>query len=85
VRDPRLSPNERKYDYLICVSGRPHGLIYWIIPGQAVGSLMDDGKIIVQHAMSDTKWFLPSRTDSDAFSGFRFDYEGFVEALVALT
>jgi hypothetical protein len=84
VRDPRLSPDDRRYDYLICVSGRPHGLIYWLIPAQAVGSLMDEGAIIVQHALSDTKWFLPSRTDSDSFSGFRVDYEGFVEALSAL-
>lgn len=84
VRDPRLAGGERKYDILICVSARPHGLVYWLIPSAAVGGLMDQGAITVQHAMSDTKWFLPSRTDSDAFSNFRFDYEGFVEALVAL-
>ncbi|MFI5009119.1 MAG: hypothetical protein ACHQDY_02465 [Solirubrobacterales bacterium] len=84
VRDPRLGVDERKYDHLICVSGRPHGLAYWLIPGQAVGSLMDAGEIVIQHAMSDTKWFRPSRTSSDAFSDFRFDYEGFVQAITAL-
>jgi hypothetical protein len=30
------------------------------------------------------KWFHPSRTDSDVFSAFRFDYERFVEAPLAL-
>jgi hypothetical protein len=45
---------------------------------------MDEEAITVQHAMSNTKWFLPSRTDSDAFSAFRFTYEDFVEALGAL-
>jgi hypothetical protein len=42
---------------------------------------MDQGEITVQHAMSDTKWFLPSRTESDAFSSFRYVYEDFVLAL----
>jgi hypothetical protein len=28
VRDPRLESGEQKYDHLICVSGRPHGLTY---------------------------------------------------------
>jgi hypothetical protein len=84
VRDPRLSSDEQKYDYLIGVSGRPHGLVYWLIPASAVGGLMDDGEITIQHAMSDTKWFLPSRTDSDVFSAFRFDYEDFVAALRVL-
>lgn len=84
VRDPRLSSNELKYDHLICVSGRPHGLTYWLMPARAVSSLMDAGEIVIQHAMSDTKWFFPSRTASDAFSGFRFDYEGFTKALATL-
>jgi hypothetical protein len=57
---------------------------YWLIPAKAVGTLMDEDAITIQHAMSDTKWFLPSRTDSDVFSAFRFDYERFVEALLAL-
>jgi hypothetical protein len=84
VRDPGLGSDERKYDYLICVSGRPHGLVYWLIPAQAVSSLMDAGEIVIQHAMSDTKWFFPSRTASDVFSGFRCDYEGLRKALAAL-
>ena len=84
VRDPRLDDATLKYDYLVCISARPHGLVYWVIPAAALGRLMDEGKITVQHAMSDTKWFLPSRTDSDAFSGFRFGYEGLLEALKGL-
>lgn len=82
VRDPRLEDGSTKYDYLVCISGRPHGLVYWLLPAAALGGLMDDGHITVQHAMSDTKWFLSSRTESDVFAGFRFAYEDFVEALV---
>lgn len=81
VRDPRLDDASTKYDYLVCISGRPHGLVYWLIPAAVLGTLMDQGHIIVQHAMSDTKWFLPSRTDSDAFASFRYVYEDFVVAL----
>lgn len=81
VRDPRQDEAGVRYDYLVCISGRPHGLVYWLIPADAVGGLMDQKLITVQHAMSDTKWFLPSRADSDAFSGFRYTYEEFVEAL----
>lgn len=84
VRDPRLPDDTLKYDYLVCISARPHGLVYWIIPAVALTILMDDGDITVQHAMSATKWFLPSRTDSDAFSGFRCGYEGLLDALTRL-
>lgn len=80
VRDPR-EQGTTKYDYLTCISGRPHGLVYWLIPAKALGELMDDGYVTVQHAMSDTKWFLPSRTASDVFSNFRFVYEDFVKEL----
>lgn len=83
VRDPREA-GSTKYDYLVCISGRPHGLVYWLIPAEALGGLMDDGYITVQHAMSDTKWFLPSRTDSDVFAGFRYVYEDFVTALAEI-
>jgi hypothetical protein len=85
VRDPRLEDGSAKYDYLACISGRPHGLVYWLIPTEALGSLMDEAHITVQHAMSDTKWFLPSRTASDAFSLFRHVYEEFVLALTEAT
>ncbi|MGI9089667.1 MAG: hypothetical protein ACR2GG_01040 [Gemmatimonadaceae bacterium] len=81
VRDPRLESGTTKYDYLVGISGRPHGLVYWLIPASALGGLMDDGHIIIQHAMSDTKWFHPSRIDSDVFASFRFVYEDFVQAL----
>ena len=85
VRDPRREDDSSSYDYLVCLSGRPHGLVYWLIPVQALGSLMDDGHITVQHAMSDTKWFLPSRTETDAFSSFRYVYEDFVRTLLEVT
>jgi len=81
VRDPREQDTTR-YDYLVCISGRPHGLVYWLIPAEALGGLMDDGYVTVQHAMSDTKWFLPSRIASDPFSGFRYIYEELVPALI---
>lgn len=81
VRDPRLESGGTKFDYLVCISGRPHGLVYWLVPARALGELMDSGSITVQHAMSDTKWFLPSRTESDVFASFRAVYEDFVEAL----
>jgi hypothetical protein len=84
VRDPRLHDGSLKYDYIACISARPHGLIYWLIPAMALGQLMDEGHVTVQHAMSDTKWFLPSRTDSDTFAGFRYPYEGFLQALKSL-
>jgi hypothetical protein len=83
VRDPR-DDGARKYDFLVCISGRPHGLVYWLIPADALGGLMDAGHVTVQHAMSTTKWFLPSRTHSDAFASFRFVYEDFVQALAAI-
>lgn len=83
VRDPR-DAGATKYDYLVCISGRPHGLVYWLIPAEALGGLMDDLYVTVQHAMSDTKWFLPSRLESDVFAGFRFVYEDFVKALAAI-
>ena len=82
VRDPR-EPTGTKYDFLACISGRPHGLVYWLIPANELGALMDAGDITVQHAMSDTKWFLPSRAGGDVFQPFRYDYDGFVEALKA--
>ncbi|HEX8101973.1 MAG TPA: hypothetical protein VF533_05140 [Solirubrobacteraceae bacterium] len=83
VRDPREGGSNR-YDHLVCISGRPHGLVYWLVPADALGRLMDDGHLTVQHAMSDTKWFLPSRTGSDAFSSFRVVFEDLVPALQAI-
>jgi hypothetical protein len=81
VRDPRLEDSATKYDYLVCISGRPHGLVYWLIPASELGGLMDGGYVTIQHAMSETKWFTPSRTASDAFVSFRLVYEDFVLAL----
>ena len=45
---------------------------------------MDEGHITVQHAMSDTKWFLPSRTNNDTFAEFRYGYEDFKAELETL-
>jgi hypothetical protein len=84
VRDPRLPDGSLKYDYIVCLSARPHGMVYWLVPAPALGQLMDDGHVTVQHAMSDTKWFLPSRTATDVYSGFRYAYEELIEALRAL-
>lgn len=81
VRDPRLDDGSLKYDYLACISARPHGLVYWMIPAADLGELMDKGHITVQHAMSDTKWFWPSRTEGDSFSEFRYSYEDMLDAL----
>ena len=84
VRDPRSAAGDR-YDYLVSISGRPDSIVYWLIPASALGTLMDESHIIVQHAMSDTKWFRPSRTDKDTFSEFRYGYEDFkaeIETLV---
>jgi len=84
VRDPRLPDDTIKYDYLVCISARPAGLSYWMIPAKDVSELMDEAYITVQHAMSDTKWFLPSRMASDAFSEFRHDYDGMIAELRAV-
>lgn len=84
MRDPRLDDGSLKYDYLLCISGRPHGLAYWLFPAAVVGELMDDRLIVVQHAMSDTKWFFPSRSETDSFAAYRHAYEDLIEALGAL-
>ncbi len=84
VRDPRLSGGTLKYDFLVCLSARPHGLVYWMIPAAVLGHLMDAGRVTIQHAMSDTKWFRPSRNESDVFSEFRYDYGGLMRTLRTL-
>jgi len=75
VRDPRLEDGDHKYDHLLCISGRPQGLVYWVMSADEVAAAMDDGSMTVQHAMSDTKWFFPSRTELDYFAPYRHDYE----------
>jgi len=84
VRDPRRDGSHPKYDHLVCISGRPEGLVYWAIPALDVAQLMDDGLMGVQHAMSDTKWFFPARTETDAFVDFRMDYARFSDWLSSL-
>ena len=83
VRDPRLEDDTYKYDFLLGISGRPDGLCYWLIPASELGQLMDTGHVTVQHAMSDTKWFLPSRTADDAFSEWRIAFPELTAALQA--
>lgn len=84
VRDPRLASGGFKYDFLFCISGRPDALVYWVMTAGEVADAMDAGRMVVQHAMSDTKWFFPSRTASDYFSPFRRDYNGVAAWLRAL-
>jgi len=84
VRDPRLEDGSLKYDYLACLSARPHDLVYWLIPATELGDLMDEDLITIQHAMSETRWFWPSRTESDSFSDFRYDYEQLIAVLPSL-
>lgn len=81
VRDPRRPNGSMKYDYLVGISGRPHGLLYWLIPADALGTLMDQGHVTIQHAMSDTKWFFPSLDEGDVFSAYRYLYKDFSLAL----
>lgn len=59
-------------------------MVYWVFPADDLGALMDEGAIIVQHAMSDTKWFFPSRRDDDAFRDWRLDYSRFKNWLQSL-
>lgn len=60
MRDPRLEDGTLKYDVPLGISARPEGLVYWRFRAEKVGRLMDEDRIIVQHVISDTKWFLPS-------------------------
>jgi hypothetical protein len=73
VRDPRRQ-GEMKYDALLCVSGRPDGLVYWVIDASDVAALIDSGLITIQHQDSNTHWFHPSRANQDVYSAFRKDF-----------
>ncbi|MFN8186921.1 MAG: hypothetical protein U0R69_07575 [Gaiellales bacterium] len=84
VRDPRLAEGRLKYDQLVCLSGRPEGMVYWVFSAEELGALMDEEAIRIQHAMSETKWFFPSRTAIDAFTPYRRDYAGFKAWLASL-
>jgi hypothetical protein len=74
VRDPRRQ-GAMKYAALICISGRPEGLVYWVMEAEDVAALIDSGAIIIQHQDSHTHWFYPSRTADDAYSSFRRDFQ----------
>ncbi len=63
-----------KYDAVVCLSGRPDGLVYWVIDAPNVAALIDSGAITIQHQDSNTHWFYPSRTAVDSFSVYRRDF-----------
>lgn len=73
VRDP-WRQGAMKYDAVVCLSGRPEGLVYWVIDAPHVAALIDSGAITIQHQDSNTYWFYPSRTAVDPFSGYRRDF-----------
>lgn len=73
VRDPRRH-GAMKYDAAVCVSGRPDGLVYWVIGAEDVAALIDSGAISIQHQDSRTHWFYPSRTTEDALTRFRCNF-----------
>ncbi len=74
VRDPRRE-GRMKYDALVCLSGRPEDLVYWILRAVDVAALIDAGDIKVQHQDSNTHWFLPSRTAADRYARFRKSFQ----------
>ncbi|MBA2614556.1 MAG: hypothetical protein H0U90_02055 [Actinobacteria bacterium] len=84
VRSPILGGGKLKYDYLVCLSGRPEGMAYWVFEAGELGGLMDSNAIKVQHAMSDTRWFFPQRISEDGFGAYRMDYAGFKDWLRSL-
>ena len=67
IRDPRLADGTLMYDFLFCISGRPEGLVYWVLSAADVATAMDAGQMINQHRDSTTKWFFPSRTAYDDY------------------
>lgn len=80
VRDPRRD-GASKYDTLLCASGRPEDLVYWVIESDEVAALIDSGAITVQHQDSRTHWFYPLRSGTDAFSPYRCDFHRLKEWL----
>lgn len=82
VRDPRRQ-GAMKYDAVVCLSGRPEGLVYWVIDAPNVAALIDSGAITIQHQDSNTHWFYPSRTAVDLFSGYRRDFRQLKEWLTS--
>lgn len=72
IRDPRRD-GFHKYDYLLCVSGRPDSILYWIISAADVARMVDEGIIYQQHQDSTTNWCFPSRTEADDLASYRGD------------
>jgi hypothetical protein len=59
-------------------------MVYWVFSATEIAQLMDDDKMRIQHAMSDTKWFFPTRVGDDAFAPYRRDFAGFKSWLASL-
>lgn len=75
IRNPRTKEG-LKYDALVCLSGRPDGLVYWVLEAGDVEEHITAGRIARQHQDSESYWFFPSRDDNDAFAGHRTDLAG---------
>lgn len=70
IRNPRTRDG-LKYDALVCISGRPDGLVYWVIDAADVETHIAAGRIARQHQDSESYWFFPSRDGQDAFREHR--------------
>ena len=80
ARFQQVRPPDDGYDNLLGIGAHPDSLVYWLIPAADVRALIEQKEISAQHA--DTSlWFFPHATQSDAFSPFRMNAEGLIDAL----
>jgi hypothetical protein len=80
ARFQQVRPPDDGYDYLLGIGAHPDSLVYWLIPAADVEALIEQKEISVQHA-STSLWFFPHATQPDAFSPFRMNAEGLIDAL----
>jgi hypothetical protein len=80
ARFQQVRPPDDGYEYLLGVGAHPDSLVYWLIPAGDVEALIERGEISYQHATTSL-WFFPHATQSDAFSPFRMDAPGLIDAL----
>lgn len=80
ARFQQVRPPNDGYDYLVGIGAHPDALVYWLIPAADVEALIEQGEISAQHA-STSLWFFPDATQPDAFSPFRMNAEGLIDAL----
>ena len=80
ARFQQVRPPDDGHDYLLGIGAHPDALVYWLIPAADVGALIEQGEISVQHA-GRSLWFFPDATQPDAFSAFRMNAEGLIDAL----